>query len=160
MPLGRLPAEEVRKHIQERFASGKMAVQKEVLGLIAEKGAGHPYYTQLLCHILWDECLEKKVITVKDVESALDKMLKREGEVYETILDDLTQKQKHLLIAMGLESKAKVFSAQFLSKYHLGSASSIQKALQSLIEKDLLDRENDYFIFQDPFFALWLEKKQ
>ena len=43
------------------------------------------------------------------MENALDKMLKREGEVYETILDDLTQKQKHLLIAMGLEPGAKVF---------------------------------------------------
>jgi len=94
------------------------------------------------------------------VEFALDKMLKREGEVYETILDDLTQKQKHPLIAMGLEPKAKIFSAQFLSEYHLGSPSSVQKALQNLIEKDLLDRENDHFVFQDPFFALWLQKKR
>ncbi|GEM_PF-73421 len=160
MPLGRLPAEEVKKHVKERFALGGVTVQKEVLSLIAEKGAGHPYYTQLLCHILWDECLEKKAISEKDVEFALDKMLKREGEVYETILDDLTQKQKHLLIAMGLEPKAKIFSAQFLSEYHLGSPSSVQKALQNLIEKDLLDRENDHFVFQDPFFALWLQKKR
>ena len=88
------------------------------------------------------------------------KMLKREGEVYETILGDLTQKQKHLLIAMGLEPGAKVFSAPFLSKYHLGSPSSVQKALQNLVEKDLLERENDHFVFQDPFFALWLQKKR
>ena len=160
MPLGRLPAEEVKRHVKERFGLGEITAQKEALSLITERGAGHPYYTQLLCHILWDECLEKKAVSEKDVENALDKMLKREGEVYETILDDLTQKQKHLLMAMGLESKVKVFSSQFLAKYHLGAPSSIQKALQSLIEKDLLDRENDHFVFQDPFFALWLQKKQ
>lgn len=160
MPLWRLPVDEVKRHIKERFSLGEITVQKEVLSLIAEKGAGHPYYTQLLCHILWDECLEKKEITGKDVENALEKMLKREGEIYETILDDLTQKQKHLLIALGLELQAKVFSSQFLAKYHLGAPSSVQKALQTLIEKDLLDWENDHFVFQDPLFALWLQKKQ
>ncbi len=160
MPLERLPVEEVKKHVQKQFVLGKVTIKKEVLSLIAEKGSGHPYYTQLLCHILWDECLEKKEIVEKDVENALIQMLKREGEVYETILDDLTQKQKHLLIALSAEPKVQAFSGQFLSRHRLGNPSSIQKALQALIEKDLLDRENDHFVFQDPFFALWLQKKQ
>lgn len=160
MPLGRLPADEVKKHIKERFSLGEITVRNEALSFIAEKGAGHPYYTQLLCHILWDECLEKKEITNKDVEDALDKMLRREGEIYQTILDDLTQKQKHLLLALGLEPDARVFSTKFLAKYHLGASSSIQKALQALIEKDLLDHQNDQFVFQDPFFVLWLQKTQ
>ena len=86
-------------------------------------------------------------------------MLKREADVYETILDDLTRKQKHLLAALSLEPGTKVFSAQFLSKHRLGTPSSIQKGLKILIEKDILDRENDHFIFQDPFFALWLQKR-
>lgn len=157
MPLERLPVEEVKRHVKERFALGKITVREEALSLIAEKGAGHPYYTQLLCHVLWDECVEKKEMISKDVENALEKMLKREGEIYETILNDLTQKQKHLLIALGSEPQAKVFSTQFLSKYYLGSPSSIQKALQTLIEKDLLDHQDDCVVFQDPFFALWLQ---
>ena len=158
MPLNRLPIEEVKKHVLERMALGKLKVKPDVISLIAEKGAGHPYYTQLLCHILWDECLEKKEILGQDVESALSKMLGRESEVYETILDDLTQKQKHLLIALSVEPKVQAFSGRFLSKHRLGNPSSIQKALQVLIEKDIVDRENDHFIFQDPFFALWLRK--
>jgi len=68
-------------------------------------------------------------------------MLNREGEVYESILDSLTRKQKSLLIALSMKPDAQVFSSQFLSSFHLGSASSIQRAFQSLIEKDLLDRE-------------------
>ena len=158
MPLERLPLEEVKKHVRKRMNFGKLTLKPEVLALIAEQGAGHPYYTQLLCHILWDECLEKKEILGQDVESALSKMLGRESEVYETILDDLTQKQKHLLIALSVEPKVQAFSGRFLSKHRLGNPSSIQKALQVLIEKDIVDRENDHFIFQDPFFALWLRK--
>ncbi|MBI1871133.1 MAG: ATP-binding protein [Chlamydiae bacterium] len=159
MPLGRLATEEVIKHVREKFSLSGVSLPKEVLSLIAQRGEGHPYYTQLLCHILWDECLEKKLITPKDVENALNKMLKREGEVYETVLNALTQKQKQLLVALALEPQVKVYSDPFLDKYHLGSSSSIQKALQILIRKDLLDRENDQFVFQDSFFALWLQKR-
>ncbi len=160
LPLGRLPIAEVRKYLKERFSEGKIKVSQEVISVIAETGAGHPYYTQLLGHILWDECFEKGQILAKDVEEGLEKMLSREGEVYESILDNLTRKQKSLLVALSMEPDAQVFSSEFLSRFHLGSASSIQRAFQSLIEKDLLDRENDRFVFHDPFFALWLQKKR
>lgn len=160
MPLARLPFEEVKKHVKEKFHLGKIAVKPDVLSPIAEKGAGHPYYTQLLCHILWDECFDKKEISAQDVETALDKMLKRESEVYETVLDKLPQKQKSLLAALSSEPEAQIFSNPFLSRYRLGNPSSVQKALQLLIEKDILDREGNHIVFQDPFFALWLQKRQ
>jgi len=160
LPLGRLPIAEVKKYIKERFSEGKIQVSQDVISVIAETGAGHPYYTQLLGHILWDECFEKKQILTKDVEEGLGKMLNREGEVYESILDSLTRKQKSLLVALSVEPDAQVFSSQFLSSFHLGSASSIQRAFQGLIEKDLLDRENERFVFHDPFFALWLRKRR
>ena len=160
LPLGRLPIVEVKKYLKERFSEGKIKVSQDVISIIAETGAGHPYYTQLLGHILWDECFEKEQILAKDVEEGLEKMLNREGEVYESILDNLTRKQKSLLVALSMEPDAQVFSSEFLSRFHLGSASSVQRAFQSLIEKDLLDRGNDRFVFHDPFFALWLQKRR
>jgi AAA+ ATPase superfamily predicted ATPase len=158
MPLTKLELQEVRKYIKERFAYGNIKVSQEVLSLIAEKAGGHPYYTQLLCHILWDECLDQKEISGKDVEVSFTRMLERESQVYEAILDGLTQPQKKLLLALSSEPEAQIFSGQFLSRFHLGSASSVQRAFQSLIEKDILDKEGDRIVFQDPFFPLWLRK--
>ncbi|OGX06860.1 MAG: hypothetical protein A3G87_01525 [Omnitrophica bacterium RIFCSPLOWO2_12_FULL_50_11] len=160
MPLGRLPLSEVKKYVKERFAQGKIKLTQEVLSLIGGRSGGHPYYTQLLCHILWDECLDGKEISEKDVSQDLEKMLERESQVYETIIDGLTQTQKNLLIALSSEPKAQIFSSPFLSRFHLGSASSIQRAFQGLIERDILDKENDHVIFQDPFFSPWLQKRQ
>jgi len=159
MPLGRLPLEEVKKYAKERFMEGKIRAAPEALSLIAEGCGGHPYYTQLLCHILWDECLDKKEISENDVEESIEKMLNRESEVYEAILDGLTQPQKNLLLALSSEPQAQIFSSQFLTRFHLGSASSVQRAFQGLIERDILDKENDHVVFQDPFFPLWLQKR-
>lgn len=145
---------------RDSFRNWYPNLTQEVLSPIGERGGGHPYYTQLLCHILWDECLDKKEINAKDIDQALDKMLERERQVYETILDGLTQTQKNLLLALSSEPKAQIFSNEFLSRFHLGSASSVQRAFQGLIEKDILDKENDHVAFQDPFFPLWLQKRR
>ncbi len=159
LPLSRLPLNEVKKHVKENFGLGKIVVTEEVLTLIAEKGAGHPYYTQLLCHILWDECFDKKKVVEKDIELALSKMLQRESDVYQTILEGLTQNQKNLLVALSFEPQAQIFSNTFITRHRLGPASSIQKSFTLLIEKDILDRENNQITFQDPFFSLWLQKR-
>lgn len=157
MPLRRLPAEEVKKYVKANFSKGKIKIDPAVLSLIAEIGQGHPYYIQYLCHILWDECLGKKAISAKDVETALHKMLERENEVYESVMDGLNQKQKNFLMALSCEAPAKVFSSEFVLRHRLGSSSVIQKALASLIEKDILEKEHGKIVFQDPFFALWLK---
>jgi hypothetical protein len=159
MPIGRLPLEEVKRYAKERFAKGKITIKPDVLSLIASTGEGHPYYTQLLCHILWDECLDKKSIEKEDVDLAFDKMLKRGSDVYESILDGLTQKQKSLLLALSSDPTAQVFSSKFLAQHRLGNPSSIQKAFHILIEKEILDKEEEKTVFQDPFFALWLRKR-
>ncbi len=159
MPLDRLPLDEVSKYAKAKFSEGKISVKPDILVSIAEKASGHPYYTQLLCHILWDDCRDKREILNHDVEEAIGTMLNREKEAYEVILESLTQKQKNLLIALSLESKAQIFSNRFLTHYHLGNASSIQKAYSGLIEKDILDKEKEQTVFQDPFFSLWLQRR-
>jgi len=52
----------------------------------------------------------------------------------------------------------KLFSSVFLEKYSLGSASSLQRTLRSLIDKDLIDREGDVYSIIDIFFKKWLIK--
>ena len=52
----------------------------------------------------------------------------------------------------------KLFSHEFLKNHNLGSASSLQRTLLSLIEKDLIDKEGDSYSIMDVFFKRWLAK--
>jgi len=54
----------------------------------------------------------------------------------------------------------KVFSAEFVQKYDLGTASNAQRAVNSLLERDVIDRSNGSFIIVDRFFRIWIRDRQ
>ena len=66
----------------------------------------------------------------------------------------LTAKQKTLLLALAHSEKdIQPTSGQFIRKYHLTSASAVQRSLSALQEKDIVTSNNgqhfiyDYFLY-------------
>jgi hypothetical protein len=113
----------------------------------------------LLCHILWDDCIDKRKISEDDISQSVEGVIEWERSLFLTIWDGLTRQQKAFLLALAKTSEQKqIFSHRFLATHSLGSASSVQKALARLIEKNLIDRENGAYVFVDVFFKRWLEK--
>ena len=62
------------------------------------------------------------------------------------------------MVALAREEYPEVFSKRFLEKYGLGASSSIQKALKSLLEKDLVQQENASYVIVDLFLARWIRR--
>lgn len=157
-PLERLPEGEIIRFVTERFKRGKIILETDVAKLIATESMGHPYYTQLLCHILWSGTSLDKNITKDDVVSAINTMLNRESPSYQATMDGLTPRMRHLAIALSNETTSSPYGETFLSKHKLGTASTVQRALGALLQKDVIDRRNGQYVFQDPFFARWLQR--
>ena len=66
---------------------------------------------------------------------------------------------KELLITIAKEGKAKAITgSQYVRKYRLTSASSVQAALKGLLEKDFVTSEQGAYFVYDKFFALWLKR--
>ena len=79
--------------------------------------------------------------------------------VYEEILFRLPEKQKGLLIAIAKEDKAaQLTSGNFIRKYSLASASSVQSALRALVEKEFVTQENGKYSIYDKIFRIWLDR--
>jgi len=51
-------------------------------------------------------------------------------------------------------------SGQFIRKYHLTSASAVQRSLSALQEKDIVTSNNGQHYIYDYFLHLWLNKRQ
>jgi hypothetical protein len=157
-PLGRLPEGEIVKYVTERFKKGKIILESDVAKLIATESMGHPYYTQLLCHILWSGWSSGKNISKEDVFSSIKTMLNRESPSYQATMDGLSSRMRQLAIALSKEATTSPYGEKFLSKHNLGTASTVQRALGALLQKDVIDHINGQYIFQDPFFAQWLQR--
>jgi hypothetical protein len=159
MPLGRIPAPKLSSFIKERFRSMKIGIRQPQIDSILALTDCHPYYTQQLCHEVFNVISPRKTITVNDISQAKDNCLKSQSYAYTTIWDGLSSKQRSLLRGLAKVQKANIFSQDFLSQFRLGSTAGVQTAAQALVKKGLIERENGHYLFSDVFFVHWLREK-
>ncbi len=121
----------------------------------------HPYYTQLLCHVLWDRFRPRGVLTKEDVAAGVDEVFLREAHAFHDLWDMLPVKARQLLATLAHETNSdlQVYSAEFLLKYHLGPASSVQRAMARLLAEEILEKANGGYQFTDVFFRRWVERE-
>ena len=116
---------------------------------------GVTWFIQAILHRLYR--LSDVEVTEVIVQQAIITIIRSEEEDYKKQYHHLTQVQAVLLRAVAVEGKVKQpTSGLFVKKYHLRSASSVQRALASLIEEEYLYSTEDGYIVYDRFMAIWL----
>jgi len=98
-------------------------------------------------------------VTWTDVLEVEERMVSDSLFAFEHLLGMYKPLYKRLLVAIAKEGKVeKVTSADFLSKYSLGAASSVSRAVGVLVEDETLYKsEGKYFVY-DYLFSRYLER--
>ncbi|HEU0039834.1 MAG TPA: hypothetical protein VFR76_11220, partial [Verrucomicrobiae bacterium] len=106
-------------------------------------------------------CEPESGVTEEMLRAAVKVLLDRESYAYTTLWESLTLSQKRFLkgLAAG-PAGVKVFAGEFVSRHGLSSASNAQRAVQALLSKDIIDRDNGSFLITDRFFRLWIQSVQ
>ena len=158
-PLGKIKKKELTAFVAAKFKATGKTISLDLIENLIETCEEHPYYVQFLSHIVWERTMGKEKIMQKDIALALDLLIRRETATYQAALDGLNLKQKQVIIALSKKSsKDKVLSKQFLKKHSLPSASTVQYCLNSLVDNDLIDKENGIYTVIDLFFKKWLSQ--
>ena len=157
-PLQKIMPEDLGAFAAKKFLEGGIEVTENEISEIVNISECHPYYFQMLCHVLWDICQESGVMAHHYIEEAIDVLISRESSTYVALWEGLTNKQKNLMVALAREEYPEVFSKSFSEKYSLGASSSIQKALKKLLEKDLVQQENGSYVILDLFLKRWIRR--
>jgi hypothetical protein len=160
-PLGPIAEEHWQPFIRKRFADAEKVISKQHVHDVCELTHGHPFYTQHLCHVLWELCEPEAEVNEKMIQNAIRVLLERENYAYTTLWESLTIAQKRFLSGLAVEpAGVKVFAGEFLRRYGIGSASNVQRAVDGLLERDIIDRDNGSFLITDRFFRLWIQASQ
>ncbi len=158
-PLGPISTHEWIPFIQERFEASNKRINEPEIRAICAQSKGHPFYTQHLCHAVWELCSPNKTVTNELIESAVDLLLERESYAYSALWESLTRNQRRVLIGLASEPEGvQVFGADFVRTYRLQAASTVQSAIRALFDRDLIDRDNGSFLILDRFFRLWVRR--
>jgi uncharacterized protein len=156
-PLEKMGKKELFKFIKQRFFLINKDIEDDLIDKIIDMCESHPYYVQYLCHIVWEKSVSTGNINYDILDESMNLLLNRESSAYEATWSLLTTRQKQVLIALSKSMPdEKLFSAQFLQKHRIGVASTVQRTLKSLVEKDIVDKEKDEYSIIDVFFKKWL----
>lgn len=156
--LRKIPENDMRNFLKSKFEATGFVIFDDALKKIIQATSNHPYYVQMLAHILWFETLESKQISTKAVDNAFSRIIANCSELYTNIWDSLTFAQRNLLIALLKTSETDIFSDAFRQEYNLNSKISIKNEIKKLMDKNLIEKENGLISLGDVFFEEWIRK--
>lgn len=160
-PLGPIAERDWARFIWEKFNGANKKIGNESIHSICERTQGHPFYTQHLCHALWELCEPSRAVNEEMISAAIGVLLERESYAYSTLWESLAANQRKFLKGLASASeKVKPFGGEFLRRHGLDSPSNAQRAVDALLERDVIDRDNGSFLISDRFFRLWIQKVQ
>ena len=158
LPLEKIAPEHLETFVLKRFRSTQRHLPKEVVSRLVDVCESHPYYTQYVSHSLWETMPPNSPITDTDLGNAVNLTISRIAPRYDSIWDLLPLRQRQALIALAdLAPNEKIFSGDVILKYGLASAPSFRKALKGLVDKSLVDRDQNTFSIIDVFFKKWIQ---
>jgi len=120
---------------------------------------GHPYYTQLLCQMIYIDCLtnKKDAITQKDVQKSMHAVVRHELAYFDEVWKELGKKRFSQRILLNI--------AQHISAYMYAGTSkeNIARILGDLRHHGHLQKigqaKNTRYLFKDPFFKQYIVMK-
>lgn len=157
--LPKIPHDDLLIFIKKRFSKTNIKFDAELPEKILAVTGDHPYFTQMLCHELWDICYDKGKVEAKDIDPAIEQIIRNHGDLYITLWDRISFHQKSLLAAIAVHGGENIFSSSFISENTLGAVSSVQKSAAALVDRDLLEKINGGFEYSDIFFKEWIKRK-
>lgn len=156
-----LDQEDVRNLIT-RPVEGLLEYDRSAVDLIYDVTAGHPYFTQLVCHELFSYCqrTDKPRVREADVQAVLDDVVERGTVNLKFVWDEASDLEKWALAGLAhIERKADARSlAGFLRRQRVRfSNKDLDLALLHLQEKDVLTDDHRFVI---ELMRIWLQENR
>lgn len=159
LELKAIPEEIYIPFIVKHFKDRNRHIETENVKKVYHFFKGHTYYIQKAFNESFADTSEEAECTLNTIQIAINNMIASNDTIFREILSNIPEKQKELLYAIAKEGEAeRITSAQFIKRHGLSSSSSVQSAMNKLLEKDIITEINKVFSVTDKLFALWINK--
>jgi hypothetical protein len=161
MFLDKIPAEAWEEFITSQFRRRGRTIDREAVAALLATADLIPYDVQRIAHELWDyaEIADKRTLSTPDVKRVINKLVIGQSTYYELLWEQLPARQRATLQALAHRGASEIYSQAVRGEFRLGPASSVQKALQSLDARDIIDRYRGEYFFLDPLLLCWIRSK-
>jgi len=157
MTLGKIPENLFCAYILEKFRRTGYKTDAPTVLAILREADNVPNNVQMLCHEVWELCRDRKAIERKDIKEGIESLVKTRSVLYSATWDSLSLHQRRLLKAVAIDGKVQAPTASdFIGRHNLGAPTSVQRSVQRLIERDILDKQEAGLVFTDTIMKDWI----
>lgn len=159
LQLDSIPVNTYVEFASDLFRRNGKSIDDEAISAIYRMFDGITWYMQKMLNELFAMTPQGDTCHTEMTDTALGSILDTFKYAYSESMFRLPEKQKEMLIAIAKEKCARnITSEQFIGKYHLGSASSVQSATRGLLKKDFITEYMGEYSVYDRFFGIWLRE--
>ncbi len=155
LPIDKISDEDWKRFIRKGFESHQKQIGSDCIQAILDVSKGFPYYTQQISHELFTMAEQKA--TSDMAREAVNSILDKEEDLFVNEWNHLSQYQKKALKLMIYADGQGIYSKEVMAQFYFTS-SSLKKAVEGLLAKDVIDHKNGRYYFQDPLFEFWLKR--
>jgi hypothetical protein len=163
--IGPVPVKDFEIFLRSKFeGSGFRIENTAAIQKILDLAEEVPYNVQMLAHTCWNELRTRTtkqtaILSSRLVEEAMGLIVRQYDPFYTQIWSSLTAIQQKTLLAVIQEGGSHLQSQKVALSVGKG-ASTVQRALEALTDKEILREEEHQggvrMRFEDPFFAQWI----
>jgi AAA+ ATPase superfamily predicted ATPase len=163
MYLDRIPKDKYLSFVRSKFIEAGREILSGAAELAYDLFEGHTYYVHNLLHHVFAGIAPEKPVDEKDILIMLDMLLQEKDHAFAGQMSHLNYQQKETLIAIAKAGKATgVTSVAFVKNNALKSPSSVQYAISTLLDNQILTYEQEgrtkTYSLSDRFLELWIRK--
>ncbi len=152
-PLENIGLQDYIKWARTLFKIKGVTIDKQIITEIVERCNYQPMYIQQFLFDLW-RCDTVNLATLDEIQQSI---LTSQRDQFIVLWNLLTQNQKKALRLLAQTGGQGIYGTEQLQSVGFNSGSVLQRALTSLVEKELLSK-NGRFEFQDAMFKKWVQR--
>lgn len=160
MDINNIKHDELAIFIKNKFELNKLTISNKNINDILQKSECHPHFTQYFASVVFDfirngENQNSKEFPIK----WMDYIINSQTVIFQNIYDQLNNNQRKILLAISQsDNNTELYSTEMRDKYDLPASSSINTVIKSLLNKDLIRKEQEIYKLNNPIFKEWLNK--
>lgn len=145
--------------VSRLFGEYGKRTESSVVEYVYRLFSGYTFYMQRTFNEAFASVPNGGECRMQTIYDALDDILMMNEVQFAEIFSTLSENQKRVLAAIAAEEPVKgVNTADFIEKYHLHTASTVNAAIRKLLKEDLLLMEKKEYSIPDKFLRLWINR--
>jgi uncharacterized protein len=153
--LKKIAIDEWVPFVAGKFKKTGKSISEDDIRTICMAMDSHSYYTQYAFQILW--YISSGKVKTTDVELTLLRLAEQNELQFQKVIESVTTYQLNYLKALCSGAK-NLHSSESIKTYFLGTSATIQRSIQALLQKDVIDVMGQEVMFVDPAFKWWFKK--